>query len=454
MAKSPTTALYSKRRTTQEFLYSRSEENQDAATPGEVEPEAGAADSASAPAPYPDLLDRKALIGAVETRLENASILSTIALEIHPDRVGGPAPAAGGAESSMPRILEAFFALGGETEALRGQLSANRFALVVAGHDQEAAMETARGFLARWPDPATAPVTIGIAMFPTLAEGRGQSVENADKALDHGGFFGPGTITAFDAVSLNISGDRHYQAGDIDRAIDDFKKGLQLDPEDVNLHNSLGVCYGVLNDHEHAFEAFDRAIARSPNEIMPIYNKGYLMLLDGNREEALGLFQQAQAIEPDIFEVVFHIGQTLMEMGDPKGAEPYLTTAVAANDRSGTALKLLGDCLATQGAIRNAMQAYKRAVKINPEDADSLSSLGWLYSRIEESLDVAEVLCSQSVRLAPENGLFHHRLGEVYMKQGTFEAALAQFETAIAMGHDSSARLARANQRMQEAKAS
>jgi hypothetical protein len=46
-----------------------------------------------------------------------------------------------------------------------------------------------------------------------------QIVTNAEKALDHAGFFGPGTITGFDAVSLNISGDRRYQAGDIAGAI-------------------------------------------------------------------------------------------------------------------------------------------------------------------------------------------------------------------------------------------
>jgi predicted Zn-dependent protease len=43
----------------------------------------------------------------------------------------------------------------------------------------------------------------------------------------------------------------------------------------------------------------------------------------GKREKALECFQQADACEPNVFEVIFHIGQTLVEMGAPK--KPGLT---------------------------------------------------------------------------------------------------------------------------------
>jgi lipoprotein NlpI len=52
------------------------------------------------------------------------------------------------------------------------------------------------------------------------------------------------------------------------------KKGLLLDPADVNLHNSLGVCHGVLKDYDNALSAFENAIWLAPEEMMAIYNKG------------------------------------------------------------------------------------------------------------------------------------------------------------------------------------
>jgi hypothetical protein len=67
-------------------------------------------------------------------------------------------------------------------------------------------------------------LTIGVAAYPTINYTRHQIVNNAEKALEHASFFGPGTITPFDAVSLNISGDRHYQAGNLEGAIREYQK--------------------------------------------------------------------------------------------------------------------------------------------------------------------------------------------------------------------------------------
>ncbi|MFO7607041.1 MAG: hypothetical protein R6W72_12170, partial [Desulfurivibrionaceae bacterium] len=47
----------------------------------------------------------------------------------------------------------------------------------------------------------------GLAAFPCAAFKRSAVPVNARKALQHTIFFGPGTVTGFDAVSLNISGD-------------------------------------------------------------------------------------------------------------------------------------------------------------------------------------------------------------------------------------------------------
>ncbi|MFC1828287.1 hypothetical protein ACFL0O_01585 [Thermodesulfobacteriota bacterium] len=78
-------------------------------------------------------------------------------------------------------------------------------------------------------------VTIGIAEYPTINFNKIQIRDNALKALEHAGFFGPGSTVSFDAVSLNISGDKLYQNGDIDGAVREFTTALLLDPSNINL---------------------------------------------------------------------------------------------------------------------------------------------------------------------------------------------------------------------------
>ena len=67
---------------------------------------------------------------------------------------------------------------------------------------------------------------------------------------------------------------------------------------------------------------------------------------------------------------------------------------------------------------------------------------------------MASVLCAQSVQLSPDNGLFRHRLGNVFLNQGKLNHALAEFEMAAAMGHDSQPQIEETQDRMTASKAS
>jgi len=444
--------LFKKRSSTQEFLFSHSDDIIDTDHAQQVINSRESAAATRADAHFSDMLDRQGLVHAIDTHMASAATLCAIAVKI--DWAAGAK-----ADNVTKTVVPADTVLSIATlcrthKGTWARIDPDRFACVFPHRTAADGHVLAQHLLNAFPDAESPPLTIGVAAYPTIDYARTQIVSNAEKALEHAGFFGPGTITGFDAVSLNISGDRHYQAGDIAGAMDEYKQGLLLDPADVNLHNSLGVCHGVLKDFDNALSAFENAIRLSPQEVMAIYNKGYILLLSGNREKALEYFLEADAREPNVFEVIFHIGQTFMEMGAADKARPYLEAATLANSRSGPAFKSLGACLDKLGLAKDAIQAYKNAVKINPGDADSLSLLGRLYSERGESLDVASVLCEQSVRLSPDNGLFRHRLGHVFLNQGKLNHALAEFELAAAMGHDSQPQIEETQDRMTASKAS
>jgi tetratricopeptide (TPR) repeat protein len=279
-------------------------------------------------------------------------------------------------------------------------------------------------------------VSIGAAQFPALNFSRGQVFENARKALHHAAFFGPNSKVLFDAVSLNISGDMLYQEGDISGAIREFQTALKIDPSNVNIHNSLGVCYARLGKHEEAREFFSTAKWISPDEVMPVYNLGLVCLITGNRKEALDLFLEAQFIENGIYEVVYQIGKIYLEESDPIRAKPYFEEAVKIRPASGTGYRYLGDCCLAMNQQNEAVVAYKKAVKLNPNDASSLSSLGYLFHTMGENAEIAITFCRQSVQLSPDQGLFRYRLGEIYFRQQKWKEAKEELAAAVRLGHD------------------
>jgi tetratricopeptide (TPR) repeat protein len=295
-------------------------------------------------------------------------------------------------------------------------------------------------------------VSIGMASYPTLSFKKEEILDNAVKALDHAAFFGPASIVAFDAVSLNISGDNLYQHGDIDGAVREYKTAMLLDPSDINIRNSLGVCYGILGDYAKALKEFKQALTLNPDEVMVLYNIGLVNMLTGKTQKALEYFLEADGKkEDDIFEVAFQIGKVYLTLENPKDAKEYLEKAAALNAESGPALRALGECFSALNMTDQAIFAYKKAIRQNPNDAQSLSALGYLFDLLGENPEITTIFCQQSVDISPETGLFRHRLGSLYLKRNQLEDALAQFEKAHQLGYNSRDSIKKIKKLMKEA---
>jgi len=280
-------------------------------------------------------------------------------------------------------------------------------------------------------------ISIGIAAFPTTTYGRDQIVENAYKALTHAAFFGPNSIISFDSVSLNISADRLYQQGDVKGAIGEFKQALLLDPSNVNVYNSLGVCYGVLGQLDEALEEFKTAIALNTGEVMAIYNAGLIHTILGENDAGLQYFLDADSMGEDIFEVAFHIGKLYFDMDKPKKGIEFLQKALKINPESGLAFRYLGECYAAINRVDQAISVFTKAIKLSPNDPASLSALGHLYALQDKDLEIATMFCQQSIQISPDDGLFRHRLGRLYLKQNRLEESLKEFKKAQELGYDS-----------------
>ncbi len=278
-------------------------------------------------------------------------------------------------------------------------------------------------------------LSVGIAAFPCLDYPPGAIADNARKALEHAAFFGPGSRVPFDAVSLNISGDRRYEAGDLEGAVGEYLHARALDPTNANVLNSLGVCFGLLNRRDDALEAFEAAMALAPGEVMPIYNAGVVQLLQGNRDGARHCLLQAAPLGPEIFEVQFQAGKMLLGLREAPRALPLLERAARLNPAVGPAHRLAGDACVLLKRLRAAVHHYRRAIRVNPSDAAALSAVGKCYEILGESLEIPLTFCRQSVDLAPHNGLYRMRLARLHLKAGQLREAMEQYLRAGELGY-------------------
>ena len=385
---------------------------------------------------FPDILAGKAFRDQAMARLDGSSKFVAMAVRIDASGETGPAGKSKLAAGVRIAVAKTIDALCKSANGIWGPLDGDTFGCFFSEHDESKALEIVKSIKTGLAERDRQTVSIGIAVYPLIDFLKAQILDNARKALDHAAFFGPASSVLFDAVSLNISGDTFYQKGDIDGAIAEFKTALRLNPSNVNVHNSLGVCYGVLGDFKNAKAEFEETIRLDTAESMAIYNLGFVYLLTNNKKKALEYFLEAGGQAEDIFEIVFQTGKLYLEMGNPEEGKRFLEKAGSLKPESGIAFRYLGECCAGMNLTDEAVSAYKTAIRQNPNDADALSALGYLFDLQGENPEITTIFCQQSVDIAPENGLFRYRLGSLYLKRNLLKEALEQFQKADELGHD------------------
>lgn len=379
----------------------------------------------------PGMLCGQAFLDAAEAFTRPLTCFAAAALRVDDEGVSEKRVASG---------LEKAFQ---EREGVWGKMDEGLFGCLTAvpeAGDASAAVDDIRKGLS---ESAGASVSAGAAVFPTIDYTPVDMLDNARKALEHAAFFGPGSCVLFDDVSLNISGDQLYQQGDIHGAIDEFHRALMLDPKNVNVHNSLGVCHGVMGEWDRALERFETALAIDPGEVMALYNRGLVHLLgEQDKTRALESFLEAAGLDNTVFEIQLETGKLYLETDRCEEALPFLERAVSLNPDSGLAHRYLGECCERTGDMERAVDAYQKAVKRSPNDAAALSALGVLMDARGENAEITTAFCRHSVEIAPDNGLYHLRLARLYEKHDRPENAMAAFEKARSLGCEAEAEIA------------
>lgn len=385
---------------------------------------------------FPGIQSGKAFITMAAGHLKDATVFSSLALRLDCAVGHRQTPAPEKLLDYRCKAAQAVAQVADGIGAIWGFLATETLGCVLPGLDQASGVAMAKKIQSSLAAIDGHTLTVGIAAFPCLRYTPADVIRNAGTALAHAAFFGPGSRACFDAVSLNISGDCHYDAGEIEDAIAEYRNALRLDPRNINVLNSLGVCFGVRRDYDKALTAFSAAAKIDREEILALYNAGLVHLLRDDRETALEMWLKAAPRGREIFELNIQIGRCLLETDQPDKAQAYIRQAAALRPESAQAHRFLGDIFLAQRLTDQAIAPYKTALRINPNDAAALSGLARCYELRGENMEIALSFCLQSVEIAPDNGRAFLRLGRLLVKSTQLAEARQAFKKAETLGED------------------
>lgn len=225
-------------------------------------------------------------------------------------------------------------------------------------------------------------------------------------------------------------------------------------------------------DHARATEQLRAIMRDDPTNAGARYFLGAIALEDRRWDEAIGLFRQALAINPDFeaaqldlaaaqiatgqnaeaivalqdwrnrkspsFALEYLLGLALHGQEKYADALTHFSTAESLA-RAGETNRLdsgfyfqLGVANERLGKRAAAAQAFEKSIALAPDNADALNYLGYMWAERGENLARAKDLIERALRLEPENDAFLDSMGWVLFKLGDARGALPHLEKAVA----------------------
>jgi Flp pilus assembly protein TadD len=85
---------------------------------------------------------------------------------------------------------------------------------------------------------------------------------------------------------------------------------------------------------------------------------------------------------------------------------------------------------------QDGVTEMRKAIEINPGNAQALNYLGYTFAEQGNHLDEAEKLVKHALDLEPEDGFYVDSLGWVYYQKGQYKKAVEELERAVTLTGD------------------
>jgi len=223
----------------------------------------------------------------------------------------------------------------------------------------------------------------------------------------------------------NKKGNIHFQNGEYEKAIGAYNKAIELDRYFGWPYSNLAHTYLNLGKYAEAMLLYQKSanLLKTKEEKAAAWNSlGNIHRHLNEYENALNAYQKADELDPQ------NAGQRdNMELAS---LEP--------NSRSAQVWLELGNLFFKSGSYKEAVNAYTKAVKIDPDS-------GWAHSNLAMSLvflgkhKEAVSIYLKSIELFNSNkdkALSWNRLGNVYRKMNDEDNARKAYQTAVILSNE------------------
>ena len=154
--------------------------------------------------------------------------------------------------------------------------------------------------------------------------------------------------------------------GLIDKAINSYKKTLDLNSDFVNAYLNLGLLLEDTEKHEDAKNSLERALKIDPDNTVILNNLGITLNSLERIDEAISCFENAINIAPNDLLGHFNLGMALKSSNKIANAINSFEKVIEIDPNNGESYYFLGELYRLSKQFNAALVSFEKAFSLNP----------------------------------------------------------------------------------------
>jgi tetratricopeptide (TPR) repeat protein len=257
------------------------------------------------------------------------------------------------------------------------------------------------------------------------------------------------------ANDYNSRGEAKLAKNDIDGALADFNKALELNPDSTEARENQIKANHALNDRnkewangytflgqefkekgelDNALTYFNKAIECDPTFAVAYSSRGMVKKSKGDLEGAMADFNKAIELKENLPVTYMSRAAIKKAKGDLAGALVDYNRCIELKPGSAKAFNNRGELKFKQGDRDGALEDYNRAIELKPDNAIYYSNRSMV--KIKRDPDGAIVDCNRAIELKPDLGTAYNNRGMAKQVKGDLDGALEDYNKAISLQPD------------------
>ncbi len=174
-------------------------------------------------------------------------------------------------------------------------------------------------------------------------------------------------INVLSASDWLYSGIVYGVLGNMQQAINDLNKAIELNPQFAEAYYNRGIAYGNLGNNRKAIKDFDKAIEMKSQYARAYFYRGIAYLVLENSKEALSNFSTVIQLNPQNAEAYFNRGFCWLALKNTPAAIKDFDKAIELNPQFAAAYDARSKVYDKLGNTQQAVKDHNKAIELKSE---------------------------------------------------------------------------------------